>query len=84
MTKVHANTLQGGELLISQTAGVTVGQGSVGKAELETEHTVLQTRQRRTLSTRGSTPRRTTRSLSLSSHYGSLTLVRSICSEPGL
>lgn len=42
MTKVHANTLQGGELLISQTAGASQWvRGSVGKAELETEHTVL-------------------------------------------
>ena len=42
MTKVHANTLQGGELLISQTVGVSQWvTGNVEKAELEREHTVL-------------------------------------------
>lgn len=70
MTKVHANNLQGGELLISQTAGVREGHWKCGRGRVEGRTYSTQIQQRRTLNTEA------TRSLSLSSHYSALTLVR--------
>lgn len=52
MTKVHANSLQGGKLLIRQTVGQGEGHGE-GETELEGEQKCAETSRAGVLSVRG-------------------------------